>query len=56
VPTKSLFRAIGFEVGDTRLPLDMNEITEAQVQSLAEAFQDLGELALTMPVAASTTA
>jgi 4-hydroxy-tetrahydrodipicolinate synthase len=54
IPTKTLFRSIGFDLGDTRLPLDMAEITEAQTQSLAGAFQELGDLGLTLPVPAST--
>jgi 4-hydroxy-tetrahydrodipicolinate synthase len=56
IPTKALLRAVGFEVGDTRLPLDMSEITDAQVESLTKVFADLGDLGLTLPVPASTTA
>ncbi|HXA42629.1 MAG TPA: 4-hydroxy-tetrahydrodipicolinate synthase [Candidatus Solibacter sp.] len=56
VPTKALLREIGFEVGGTRLPLDMSEITDSQVESLKQVYADLGEFALTLPVPASTTA
>jgi 4-hydroxy-tetrahydrodipicolinate synthase len=56
VPTKALFRAIGLDVGDTRLPLIMSEISDAQVQSLQTIVEELGDLALTLPQAASTTA
>jgi 4-hydroxy-tetrahydrodipicolinate synthase len=56
VPTKALFRALGLDVGDTRLPLVMSEITDVQVQSLLKIFDDLGDLALNLPQPASTTA
>jgi len=56
VPTKALFRAIGLDVGDTRLPLVMSEISDAQVQSLQAIVEQLGDLALTLPQPASTTA
>jgi 4-hydroxy-tetrahydrodipicolinate synthase len=56
VPTKALFRAIGLDVGDTRLPLVMSEISDAQVQSLLAIVDGLGDLALTLPQPASTTA
>jgi 4-hydroxy-tetrahydrodipicolinate synthase len=56
IPTKALFRALGLDIGDTRLPLDMSEITDAQVQSLRLVVDDLGELALTLSVPVSTTA
>ncbi len=56
VPTKALFRAIGLDVGDTRLPLVMSEISDAQVQSLQAIVEGLGDLALTLPQPASTTA
>ncbi len=54
IPTKTLLRSIGIDVGGTRLPLDMAEITDVQTQSLAAVFQELGDLALTLPVPAST--
>jgi 4-hydroxy-tetrahydrodipicolinate synthase len=53
IPTKALFRALGFDVGDTRLPLDMNEITDAQVETLQKIVHELGELGLKLPEAAS---
>ena len=56
VPTKALLREIGEDVGDTRLPLVMSEISDAQVQSLQTALEDLGELGLTLGEPASTTA
>ena len=56
IPTKALLRALGLDVGDTRLPLDMGEISDAQVQSLLTVVDDLADLALTLPVPASTTA
>jgi 4-hydroxy-tetrahydrodipicolinate synthase len=56
VPTKALFRAIGLDVGDTRLPLVMSEISDAQVQSLLAIVDGLGDLAMTLPQPASTTA
>ena len=55
VPTKALYRALGFDVGDTRLPLDMNEITDAQVATLEKVVHELGELGLKLPEAASAT-
>jgi 4-hydroxy-tetrahydrodipicolinate synthase len=53
IPTKALFRRLGFDVGDTRLPLVMDEISEAQVDALAKVVSDLGELASAVPQAAS---
>ena len=47
---------MGLDVGDTRLPLVMSEISDAQVQSLLTVVDDLADLALTLPVPASTTA
>jgi 4-hydroxy-tetrahydrodipicolinate synthase len=55
IPTKALYRALGFDVGDTRLPLDMNEITEAQVETLQKVVHELGELGLKLPEPASAT-
>jgi 4-hydroxy-tetrahydrodipicolinate synthase len=49
VPTKALFRRLGFEVGDTRLPLVMDEITDAQLDGLVQIVRDLGDLAATVP-------
>ncbi|MGB2941145.1 MAG: 4-hydroxy-tetrahydrodipicolinate synthase [Candidatus Dormiibacterota bacterium] len=56
VPTKALFRRLGFDVGDTRLPLAMDEISEAQVDRLVQIMSDLGELAATVPQPASPAA
>src|ERR1700694_77459 len=56
VPTKALLRAIGEDVGDTRLPLVMSEISDAQLHSLEAVYGDLGELGLALGVPASTTA
>ena len=56
VPTKALFRALGLGVGDTRLPLVMSEISDAKVQALQAIVDELGDLALTLPQPASTTA
>src|ERR1700730_7589640 len=56
IPTKALFRVLGLDIGDTRLPLEMSEITDTQVQALKKMVDDLGELALTLGVPASTTA
>jgi 4-hydroxy-tetrahydrodipicolinate synthase len=56
VPTKALFRAIGLDLGDTRLPLVISEISDAQVLSLLAIVDGLGDLALTLPQPASTTA
>jgi 4-hydroxy-tetrahydrodipicolinate synthase len=53
IPTKALFRAIGLDFGDTRLPLVMSEITDAQVAALRKTLQDLGELGLKLPEPAS---
>ena len=58
VPVKALFRALGLEVGGTRLPLVMDEITSAQVENLqrivAELRQtDAGDLAVQIPSAAA---
>lgn len=49
VPTKALFRRLGFEVGDTRLPLLMDEITDAQVDGLVKIVRELGDLAAAVP-------
>jgi 4-hydroxy-tetrahydrodipicolinate synthase len=49
VPTKALFRRLGFELGDTRLPLSMEEISEEQVDALQRVVQDLGRLAAKVP-------
>jgi 4-hydroxy-tetrahydrodipicolinate synthase len=56
IPTKALMRVLGLDIGDTRLPLSMSEITDAQVQSLQQTVDDLGELALTLGVPASAPA
>jgi 4-hydroxy-tetrahydrodipicolinate synthase len=56
IPTKALLRVLGLDIGDTRLPLVMSEITDAQVQSLQKTVEDLGELAVTLGVPAATTA
>lgn len=58
VPVKALFRALGLEVGDTRLPLVMDEITPAQVENLERIFAalhqtDAGDLAVQLPSAAA---
>ncbi|MGI8607805.1 MAG: 4-hydroxy-tetrahydrodipicolinate synthase [Candidatus Dormibacteria bacterium] len=60
VPVKALFRALGLEVGDTRLPLVMDEITPAQLENLqrivAELRQtDAGDLAVQLPRAAAVS-
>ncbi|MEA2647057.1 MAG: 4-hydroxy-tetrahydrodipicolinate synthase [Chloroflexota bacterium] len=49
VPTKALFRHLGFEVGDTRLPLVMDEISDEQLRSLAAVQAKLGDLAGVVP-------
>ncbi|GAC1330214.1 MAG: 4-hydroxy-tetrahydrodipicolinate synthase [Candidatus Dormibacteria bacterium] len=54
IPTKALFRALGLEVGDTRLPLVMEEISDEQVENLrrvvrALATSDAGDLAVRVP-------
>jgi 4-hydroxy-tetrahydrodipicolinate synthase len=54
VPTKALFRALGLETGDTRLPLVMDEITPAQVENLRRIVAELhdseaGDLAVRLP-------
>ena len=54
VPTKALFRALGLEVGNTRLPLVMDEITPDQVANLerivaALAASEAGNLAVQIP-------
>jgi len=51
VPTKALFRELGLEAGDTRLPLVMDEITVDQTARLAATFRDLGELGMRVPAA-----
>jgi 4-hydroxy-tetrahydrodipicolinate synthase len=56
IPTKALFRRLGFDVGDTRLPLVMDEISDAQVDALVQVVSDLGELASAVPQAASPVA
>jgi 4-hydroxy-tetrahydrodipicolinate synthase len=56
IPTKALFRRLGFDVGDTRLPLVMEEISDAQVDALVQVVSDLGELASAVPQAASPVA
>jgi 4-hydroxy-tetrahydrodipicolinate synthase len=56
VPTKALYRRLGFDVGDTRLPLVMDEITEAQLESLVDVVAALGELAAPVPQAAPSSA
>jgi 4-hydroxy-tetrahydrodipicolinate synthase len=56
VPTKALLRALGLDVGDTRLPLVMSEISDPQVEALEAIVAGLGSLALTLPQPASTTA
>ncbi len=56
VPTKALFRRLGFDVGGTRLPLLMDEISEAQVDRLVEIVRELGDLAATVPQPATPTA
>lgn len=58
VPVKALFRALGLEVGGTRLPLVMDEITSAQVENLQRVVADLrqtdaGDLAVQIPSAAA---
>ncbi|MFN2462566.1 MAG: 4-hydroxy-tetrahydrodipicolinate synthase [Candidatus Dormibacteria bacterium] len=57
VPTKALFRSLGVEVGDTRLPLLMDEITAEQLDGLVRVITDLrssdaGDLALRVDTAA----
>ena len=54
VPTKALFRELGMDIGDTRLPLVMDEISEAQLASLLGAFHELGELGARIPLTART--
>jgi 4-hydroxy-tetrahydrodipicolinate synthase len=56
VPTKALFRALGLDLGDTRLPIVMSEISDTQVAALEAIFEQLGRYALTLPQPASTTA
>jgi 4-hydroxy-tetrahydrodipicolinate synthase len=56
VPTKALFRALGLDVGDTRLPLVMSEITDDQVASLEAIVEELGRYAVALPQPATTTA
>ena len=61
VPTKALYRALGMEVGDTRLPLVMDEITVAQLDNLRRIVADLsgsdaGDLAVRLPRSAATPA
>ena len=56
VPTKALFRRLGFDVGDTRLPLLMDEISGAQVDDLVEVVRQLDELAAPVPQPATPAA
>ena len=54
IPVKALFRALGLEVGDTRLPLVMDEITPAQIENLLRIVtalrqSDAGDLAVRVP-------
>ena len=61
VPTKALFRALGLETGDTRLPLVMDEITPAQLDNLQRVVSDLagsdaGNLVVRLPLEAASGA
>jgi 4-hydroxy-tetrahydrodipicolinate synthase len=56
IPTKALFRRLGFDVGETRLPLVMEEISERQVDRLAEIVHELGDLAAPVPQPATPAA
>lgn len=56
VPTKALFRRLGFDVGNTRLPLVMDEISDDQVDALVQVVGDLGDLAAPVPQPASPAA
>lgn len=49
IPTKALLRALDLAVGDTRLPLSMDEIGAEQVEQLVSLVTDLGELAAAPP-------
>ncbi|MDQ6748720.1 MAG: dihydrodipicolinate synthase family protein, partial [Candidatus Dormibacteraeota bacterium] len=42
VPVKSLYNALGYAVGGTRLPLVMEEITPAQLDNLQRIVAELG--------------
>jgi 4-hydroxy-tetrahydrodipicolinate synthase len=53
VPTKALFRRLGWDMGDTRLPLSMDEISDRQLDDLEEIFGRLGDLAGRLPVKAA---
>jgi 4-hydroxy-tetrahydrodipicolinate synthase len=44
VPAKALFRALGMDLGVTRLPLVMDELSEAQLETLVRTARGLGEL------------
>ena len=56
VPTKALLRHLGFDAGDTRLPLVMDEITQAQLEGLVKIVTDLGDLAAAVPAGAAMRA
>jgi 4-hydroxy-tetrahydrodipicolinate synthase len=60
IPTKALMRELGLEVGGTRLPLVMEEITPQQVANLRRIFDELadgqaGGLAIQLPRKAPAT-
>jgi 4-hydroxy-tetrahydrodipicolinate synthase len=55
VPTKALFRALGMDLGSTRLPLVMDELTDAQLATLLRVHEELGTLAAKLPAAAATS-
>ncbi|MEA2683480.1 MAG: 4-hydroxy-tetrahydrodipicolinate synthase [Chloroflexota bacterium] len=42
IPVKALFNALGYPVGDTRLPLVMDEITPGQLAGLRRIVAELG--------------
>ena len=53
VPTKALLAKLGLDVGGTRLPLVMDEISDAQLDDLLKVVADLGDLAPRLPAPAS---
>ncbi|MFN2466416.1 MAG: 4-hydroxy-tetrahydrodipicolinate synthase [Candidatus Dormibacteria bacterium] len=46
VPVKALFNALGYDVGGTRLPLVMDEITDEQLDNLRRIVAELGRTEL----------
>ncbi|HEY8740430.1 MAG TPA: 4-hydroxy-tetrahydrodipicolinate synthase [Candidatus Dormibacteraeota bacterium] len=46
IPVKALYNSLGFDVGGTRLPLVMDEITPEQLQNLRRIVADLGSIEL----------